>query len=163
MLNPITVCQQGTISRRSTSMRLEGISKEISLPGTVGISTMLIPSLEGTVSGSEGSAQGQSPRVNLDLIVSQTMSRMYQVSVLFPVVPWDKSVLKIAVKQLLMASPNGICICLTETLYGLFSKFSLELTVLVLEEDGMRFLSMLVPVCTESQDWEVGSHEGKRG
>ena len=42
---------------------------------------------------------------------------------------------------------------------GLSSDFTLELTILLLDEDGMRFLSMLMGDQMESPQWEEGSHE----
>ena len=42
---------------------------------------------------------------------------------------------------------------------GLVSDFTLELTIPLLDEDGMRFLLMLVGDQMESPQWEEGSHK----
>ena len=45
---------------------------------------------------------------------------------------------------------------------GLVSDFALELTIPLSDEDGTRFLSMLVGNRMESPQWEEGSHEEER-
>ena len=60
-----------------------------------------------------------------------------------------------------MLTPDDIRGRLTETLRGpgLVSDFTLELTIPLSDEDGTRFLSMLVGDQMESPQWEEGSHE----
>ena len=71
---------------------------------------------------------------------------MRQVSVPFPVVPWSESVLQHCAESMFMLTPDDIRGRLTETPHGLglLSDFALELTILLSDEDGMRFLLMLV-------------------
>ena len=60
-----------------------------------------------------------------------------------------------------MLTPDDIRGRLTETPRGpgLVSDFALELTILLLDKDGTRFLSMLVGNRMESPQWEEGSHK----
>ena len=82
-------------------------------------------------------------------------------SVLFPVVPWLESVLQHCAESTFMLTPDDIRGRLTETPRGpgLVSDFTLELTIPLSDEDGTRFLSMLVGNRMESPQWEEGSHE----
>ena len=86
------------------------------------------------------------PRLNLDWIASQTMTRLRQVSIPFPAGPWQESVLQHAAELTFMLTPDDIRGRLTETPRGpgLLSDFALELTIPLSDEDGTRFLSMLV-------------------
>ena len=60
-----------------------------------------------------------------------------------------------------MLTPDDIRGRLMETLRGpgLVSDFTLELTIPLSDEDGTRFLSMLVGNRMESPQWEEGSHK----
>ena len=60
-----------------------------------------------------------------------------------------------------MLTPDNIRGRLTETPCGpgLVSDFALELTIPLSDEDGTRFLSMLVGNQMESPQWEEGSHK----
>ena len=71
---------------------------------------------------------------------------MRQVLVPFPVVPWQESILQHAAELTFMLTPDDIRGRLTEMLRGpgLVSDFTLELTIPLSDEDGTRFLSMLV-------------------
>ena len=62
-----------------------------------------------------------------------------------------------------MLTPDNIRGRLTETPHGpgLVSDFALELTIPLSDEDGMRFLSMLMGDRMESLQWEEGSHKDK--
>ena len=82
-------------------------------------------------------------------------------SVPFPVVPWLESVLQHCAESTFMLTPDDIRGRLTETPHGpgLSSDFTLELTIPLSDEDGTRFLSMLVGNRMESPQWEEGSHE----
>ena len=59
-----------------------------------------------------------------------------------------------------MVTLDNIRGCLTEMLHGPgpISNFTLELTIPLSDEDGMRFLSMLVGDWAESLQWAQGSH-----
>ena len=78
-------------------------------------------------------------------------------SVPFPVVPWSESVLQHCAELTFMLTPDDIRGRLTETLHGpgLLLDFALELTIPLSDEDGTRFLSMLVGI-----EWRALS--GKR-
>ena len=67
-------------------------------------------------------------------------------SVPFPVVPWQESVLQHAAESTFMLTPDDIRGQLTETPHGpgLVSDFALELTISLSDKDSTRFLSMLV-------------------
>ena len=99
--------------------------------------------------------------MNLDWIASWTMTRLRQVSILFPVGPWQESILQHAAESMFMSTPDDIRGRLTEILRspGLVSDFTLELTILLLDKDGTHFLSILVGDWMESPQWEEGSHE----
>ena len=101
------------------------------------------------------------PCLNLDWIASRTRMRLRQVSIPFPSGPWQESVLQHAAELTFMLTPDDISCQLMETPHspGLSSDFALELTILLLDEDGMRFLSMLVGDRMESPQWEEGSHK----
>ena len=60
-----------------------------------------------------------------------------------------------------MLTPDNIRGRLTETPHGpgLLLDFTLELTIPLSDEDGTRFLSMLVGNRMDSPQWEEGSHE----
>ena len=60
-----------------------------------------------------------------------------------------------------MLTPDDIRGRLTETPRGpgLVSEFALELRIPLSDEDGMRFLLMLVGDRMESPQWKEGSHE----
>ena len=79
----------------------------------------------------------------------------------FPVVPWSESILQHCAESTFMLTPDDIRGQLTETPRGpgLVSDFALELTIPLSDEDGTRFLSMLVGDRMESPQWEEGSHE----
>ena len=99
--------------------------------------------------------------LNLGWIHSRTMTRMRQVSIPFLVVPWSESVLQHCAESTFMLTPDDIRGRLTEMPHGpgQVSDFALELTILLSDEDGTRFLSMLVGNRMESPQWEEGSHE----
>ena len=82
-------------------------------------------------------------------------------SILFLVVPWSESVLQHCAELTFMLTPDDIRGRLTETPRGpgLVSDFALELMIPLLDEDGTRFLSMLVGSRMESPQWEEGSHK----
>ena len=84
---------------------------------------------------------------------------MHQVSIPFPVVPWQDSMLQHVVESTFMVTPDNIRGHLTETPHGpgLISNFTLELTIPLLDEDRMRFLLMLVGDQVESLQWAQGS------
>ena len=69
-------------------------------------------------------------------------------SVPFPVVPWSESILQYTAESTFMLTPDDIRGRLTETPRGpgLVSDFALELTIPLSDEDGTRFLSMLVEI-----------------
>ena len=100
-------------------------------------------------------------RLNLDWIASQTMTRLRQVSILFPAGPWQGRILQHAAESTFMLTPDNIRGRLMETPHGpgLVSDFALELMILLLDENGTRFLLMLVGDWMESPQWEEGSHE----
>ena len=79
----------------------------------------------------------------------------------FPPGPWQESILQHAAESTFMLTPDNIRGRLTETPRGpgLVSDFALELMIPLLDEDGTRFLSMLVGDQMESPQWEEGSHE----
>ena len=60
--------------------------------------------------------------------------------------PWQESILQHAAELTFVLTPDNIWGQLTETPHspGLVSDFALELTIPLLDEDGTRFLSMLV-------------------
>ena len=91
-------------------------------------------------------SSGYDTALNLGWIHSRTMTRMRQVLVPFPVMPWSESVLQHCAESTFMLTPDDIRGRLTETLHspGLSLDFALELMILLLDEDGMRFLLMLV-------------------
>ena len=101
------------------------------------------------------------PRLNLGWIHSWTMTRMRQVSIPFLVVPWSESILQRCAESTFMLTPDDIRGRLTEMPRGpgLVSDFALELMIPLLDEDGTRFLSMLVGNRMESPQWEEGSHK----
>ena len=101
------------------------------------------------------------PHLNLDWIASQTTTRLRQVSIPFPVVPWLESILQYAAESTFMLTPDEIRGQLVKTPrgHGVASDFVLELTIPLMTEDGDRILLMLVPDRMESPQWEEGSHE----
>ena len=94
-------------------------------------------------------------------IASRTMMRLRQVAIPFPECPWQESLLQHVAESMFMLTPDDIRGQLTETPRGpgLVSDFALELTIPLSDEDGTRFLSMLVGDRMESPRWEEGSHE----
>ena len=82
-------------------------------------------------------------------------------SIPFLVGPWQESVLQHAAESTFMLTPDDIRGQLTETPCspGLVSDFALELTIPLLDEDGTRFLSMLVGDRMESPQWEEDSYK----
>ena len=84
--------------------------------------------------------------LNLDWIASQTITRLRQVSIPFLAGPWQESILQHAAELTFMLTPDNIRGQLMETPCGpgLVSDFALELMIPLLDEDGTRFLSMLV-------------------
>ena len=108
-----------------------------------------------------GVSSGYAPHLNLGWIHSRTMARMRQVLVPYPVVPWSESILQHCAESTFMLTPDNIRGRLTETLHGpgLSSDFTLKLTIPLSDEDGTRFLSMLVGNRMESPQWKEGSHE----
>ena len=165
MLNSTQCPQQLTSSLGSHSeelMGLRGLFREINPFECVTILTISTTSSERrSVGRNEECPAVTTPRLNLGWIHSRTMTRMRQVSVPFPVVPWQESVLQHAAESTFMLTPYNIRGRLTETLRGpgLVSDFTLELRILLSDEDGTRFLSMLVGNRMESPQWEEGSHE----
>ena len=101
------------------------------------------------------------PHLNLDWIASWTMTRLRQVSIPFPVGPWQESILQHAAESTFMLTPDDIRGRLMEMPHspGLLSDFTPELTIPLLDEDGTRFLSMLMGDQMESPQWEEGRHE----
>ena len=143
-------------------MGLRGLFGEIDPFERITTSTVSTMSLERrSVGRNEECPAVTTPRLNLGWIHSQTMTRMRQVSVPFPVGPWQESVLQHAAELTFMLTPDDIRGRLTEMPRGpgLVSDFALELTIPLLDEDGTRFLSMLVGDWMESPQWEEGSHE----
>ena len=140
-------------------MGLRGLFREINPFERVAISTISTVSTEcGSVGRNEESPAVTTPHLNLGWIHSRTMTRMRQVSIPFPVVPWQESVLQHAAESTFMLTPDNIRGRLVETPHGpgLASEFTLELMILLSIEDGDR---MLVPDQMESPQWEEGSHE----
>ena len=82
-------------------------------------------------------------------------------SIPFPVVPWQESVLQHCAESTFMFTPDDIRGRLTETPRGPgpVSDFALELTIPLSDKGGTRFLSMLVGNRMESPQWEEGSFE----
>ena len=143
-------------------MGLRGLFSAIDPFECVATSTVSTTSSERrSVERNVGSAVAATPRLNLDWIASRTMTRLRQVSIPFPVVPWQESVLQHCAESTFMLTPDDIRGRLTETPRGpgLVSDFTLELTIPLSDEDGTRFLSMLVGNRMESPQWEEGSHE----
>ena len=143
-------------------MGLRGLFGEIDPFEHVAISTVSTTSSElRSIGRNEEYPAVTTPRLNLGWIHSRTMTRMRQVSVLFLVVPWSESVLQHCAESTFMLTPDDIRGRLTETPRspGLVSDFALELMILLLDEDGTRFLSMLVGNRMESPQWEEGSHK----
>ena len=143
-------------------MVLRGLFREIDPFKRVTISTVSTTSLElRSVRRNEECPAVTTPHLNLDWIASRTMMRMRQVSVPFPIMPWSESILQHCAESTFMLTPDDIRGRLMETPCGpgLVSDFTLELTIPLLDEDGMRFLSMLVGNRMESPQWERGSHE----
>ena len=85
-------------------------------------------------------------------------------SIPFPVVPWQESILQHAAESMFMLTPDNIRGQLVKTPHGpgLVSNFALELMISLLVKDGDRILSMLVSDQMESLQWEEGSHEEER-
>ena len=165
MLNSTRCPQQSTSSlgsRSEESMGLRGLFGEIDPFERIAISTISITSSEHRSVGRNKECPAvTTPRLNLGWIHSWTMMRMRQVLVPFPVVPWSESILQHAAGSMFMLTPDDIRGRLTGTLRGpgLVSDFALELTIPLSDEDGMRFLSMLVGDWMESPQWEEGSQE----
>ena len=165
VLNFMRCPQQSTSSlgsRSEESMGLRGLFGVIDPFNRVSTSTVSTTNSERrSVERNVESAVAATPRLNLDWIASWTMTRLRQVSVPFPVVPWSESDLQHCAESTFMLTPDDIRGRLTETPRGpgLVSDFALELTIPFSDEDGTRFLSMLVGNRMESPQWEEGSHE----
>ena len=150
MLNSIRCLQQSTSSlgsRSEESMGLRGLFGEIDPFEHVTISTISTTSSEHrSVGRNEERPAVTTPRLNLGWIHSRTMTRMRQVSIPFPVVPWSESVLQHCTESTFMSTPDDTRGRPTETPHGpgLSSHFALELTIPLSDEDGTHFLSMLV-------------------
>ena len=143
-------------------MGLRGLFGEIDPFECVATSIVSTTSLEHrSVERNVGSAVVTTPRLNLDWIASRTTTRLRQVAIPFPVCPWQESLLQHVAESTFMLTPDDIRGRLTETPHGpgLVSDFALELTIPLSDEDGTRFLSMLVGDRMESPQWEEGSHE----
>ena len=165
MLNSTRCPQQSTSSlgsRSDDSMGLRGLFGAINPFKQVSTSTVSTMSLEcRIVKRNVELTVVTTLCLNLDWIASQTMMRLRQVSILFPPGPWQESILQHAAELMFMLTPDDIRGRLTETPHGpgLSSDFALELTIPLLDEDGTRFLLMLVGDRMESPQWEEGSHK----
>ena len=143
-------------------MGLRGLFGEIDPFECVATLTILTTSLEHrSVERNMESVVATTLCLNLDWIASRTMMRLRQVAIPFLVCPWQESLLQHVAESMFMLTPDNIRGQLTETPRGpgLVSDFALELTIPLLDEDGTRFLSMLVGDWMESPQWEEGSYE----
>ena len=142
MLNFTQCLQQSTSSLGShseESMGLRGLFGEIDPFEHVATTTVSTTSSElRNVGRNEECPAVTTPRLNLGWIHSWTMTRMRQVSIPFPVVPWSESVLQHCAELTFMLTPDDIRGRLTETPHGpgLSSDFALELTIPLSDEDG---------------------------
>ena len=128
-------------------MGLRGLFNEIDPFKCINTSTISTMSMEcRSVERNVELTAVTTPRLNLDWIASWTMTRLRQVAIPFLVVPWSESLLQHVAESTFMLTPDNIRGRLTETLRspGLVSDFALELTTLLSDEDGTKFLSMLV-------------------
>ena len=126
---------------------VKGLFSEIDPFERVAISTVSTTSSERrSVGRNEECPAVTTPPLNLGWIHSRTITRMRQVSIPFPIVPWSGSVLQHCAELTFMLTPDDIRGRLTETPRGpgLVSDFALELTIPLSDEDGTRFLSILV-------------------
>ena len=141
-------------------MGLRGLFGEIDPFERITTSTVSTTSMEHrSVEKNVESTAERTPRLNLDWIASRTMTRLRQVLIPFPVVPWSESILQYAAESTFMLTPNEIRGRLVEMPrgHGVASDFTLELTIPLSTEDGNRILSMLVPDRMESPQWEEGT------
>ena len=113
VLKSFMLCpQQSTSSLGSCSndsMGLRGLFGAINPFDRVSTSTISTTSLERrSVKRNMESTAGKTLRLNLDWIASWTATRLRQVSIPFPVVPWLESVLQHAAESMFMLTPDEI-------------------------------------------------------
>ena len=142
VLNSTQCLQQLTSSlgsRSEESMGLRGLFGEIDPFERVDTTTVSTTSSERrSVERNVESTVATTPHLNLDWIASWTATRLRQVSVPFPVVPWSESILQHCAESTFMLTPDDIRGRLTETPHGPgpSSDFALELTIPLSDEDG---------------------------
>ena len=112
VLNSMQCLQQSTSSlgsRSEESMGLGGLFGAIDPFNCVSTSTVSTTSLERrSVERNMDLTVATTPRPNLDWIASWTMTRLRQVLILFPVVPWLESVLQYTAELTFMLTPDNI-------------------------------------------------------
>ena len=136
VLKSFMLCQQQSTSnlgfRSDNSMGLRGLFDMIDPFEHVSTLTISTTSLEcRSVKRNMELTVGRTLCLNLDWIASQTTTRLRQVSILFPVMPWSESILQHAAELMFMLTPDDIRGRLVETPHGhgVASDFVLEFVI----------------------------------